>query len=83
MACFIVGIAFRVCGESDAGVARDFLAATRLPEYAEIGCLAQVQRSAGQDAVASSSSLVNGVCECDMSALRQGGAEADARLGMA
>ena len=83
VACYVLGVACHVCGESAAGVARDFLAAVRLPEYAEIGCLAMVQRSAGQDAVASGCSLVDGVCECDVSALRQGGAEADALSGMA
>ena len=83
VAWFVVGVGCRVCGEAAAGVARHFLAAIRFLEYAEIGCLALMQRSASQDAVASNCSLVNGVCECDASALRQGGAEADPPSGMA
>ena len=83
VAWFILGVACRVCGEPAEGIAHDFLMGARLPAYAELVCLAPAHRSAGQDAVASGCSLVDGVCECGVSALRQGGAEADAPSGMA
>lgn len=63
VAIFILGIAWRVCGEAAdrEGFAPDFLWAARFPEYAEIVRLAQAHtvasRPADQEAAASSCSL--------------------------
>lgn len=60
-----------------------FLSVSHVPVYVEFACFAAAHRSAGQDVVASVCSLVIGVCECDVSALNQEGAEVDASSGMA
>ena len=54
-----------------------------VPREYGVASLFPVPRSAAQDAVAADDSLVCGVCVCDLSAHRQVGAEADARLGRA
>ena len=83
VAAFLLGISCRVGGESAAGVAVAALHGAGVPEHAEVLGLTPVCRAAGQDAVASDCALVAGVCVCDFSAPGLGGAEADARAGMA
>ena len=70
-----------VCGGVASDVAADVARRVRLPLESGVLSLLPPARSSAQDAQAAGSSLVDGVCVCDLSAPR--GAEADALAGMA
>lgn len=83
MVFFILGVAFRTCGTAAKRVAHDLLSAAQVSTPARIVSLTREHRTAGEVAVAPGCFLVDGACECDVAALHQGGAEADAISGMA
>ena len=83
VAAFLLGVACRVCGQPAEDAAVAAMPALCVPREYGVASLFPVPRSAAQDAVAADDSLVCGVCVCDLSAHRQVGAEADARLGRA
>ena len=82
-ACFLAGVAARVCGDPAASVAYVLHMPhdVEIPPGARVRAILGFTRSSGQDAVAAGCALVDGVCVCELSAPR--GAEADALAGMA
>ena len=87
VASFVLGVACGMCGEPALDLARATRPALSVPFPARVAGLLPSARSAAQDSVAASCSLVDGVCVCDESALggcsSPQGAVADARTGRA
>ena len=78
--CYVVGVAAIVNGGAASDVAADVARRVRLPLESGDLSLLPPARSPAQDAQAAGSSLVDGVCVCDVAAPR--GAEADTLTDM-
>ena len=81
VACFVLGVAGRVCGDPAASLAASVLPRIRVPGDSAVLSLWWPARSAAQDSVAAGCSLMDGVCVHDLSA--PGVAEADALASLA